>query len=137
VSEFLKIIAASAPRVTLTGGTISDSELLIAAYAGVRVDSDGNVYAVAVPSTAQISTATDWIRPAALASGSYEARATVNSGALSGGTTGSWLALSSDREWYCEQLITGTKTANITIEIRISGSVLTSGVYDLTATTII
>lgn len=54
------------------------------------------------------------------ASSAYECRATLNSGTLSSGTTGSWLALSSSREWTCVDSISDASPveANLTIEIR-------------------
>ena len=66
----------------------------------------------------------DWISPKAFAPGAYECRATLNSGTLSSGTTGSWLALTSTRTWTCAN----TASANLTIEIRNgSGTTVASG----------
>ena len=56
----------------------------------------------------------DWVSPKAFAPGAYECRATLNSGTLLTGTTGSWLALTSTRTWTCAN----TASANLTIEIR-------------------
>lgn len=57
----------------------------------------------------------------------YEARATLNSGSLSSGTTGSWLGLGTTRSWTCTASIGAggghTETnANLTIEIRSAAS---------------
>jgi len=56
----------------------------------------------------------DWIDPKDEAPGAYEVRATLNSGSLNSGTTGSWLALTSTRTWTCSS----TLEANLTVEIR-------------------
>lgn len=63
----------------------------------------------------------NWVTPTGSAGAAYEARATVTSGALTSGTTGSWLALSTTREWECYATYTGgvvVETATITVEIR-------------------
>lgn len=52
------------------------------------------------------------------ASSDYEVRATVNSGAVSSGTTGSWLSLSSSQSWGRTRLAIGVSTVDLTIEIR-------------------
>ena len=75
----------------------------------------------------------DWVLPNGNAS-LYEARATLNSGTLSSGTTGSWLALSSTRTWTVTRSIVGVSTANLTIEIRRIGSttILATAPVDMT-----
>ena len=80
----------------------------------------------------------DWIIPKGAAGGDYEVRATVNSGSVTGDTTGSWLALSSDRSWLVTRTDdgAGTDSANLTIEIRRAQdqAVLGSAVIILNAT---
>lgn len=44
-------------------------------------------------------------------------RVTVTAGALTSGTTGSWLALTTDREYRIDQTISGTYTASLTVDI--------------------
>jgi hypothetical protein len=69
--------------------------------------------------------------------GSYEVRATLNSGSLAGGSsaTGSWLALSSARSWTVTQVALGNQSANLTIEIRPNaGAVADSCTINLSAT---
>lgn len=76
-----------------------------------------------------------WVTPASGFS-NYEARATVDSGALTGGSaTGSWLSLGTTRAWTCGATAPAIATAQITVEIRDAGSlqVLTSAVITLTA----
>jgi hypothetical protein len=127
--------ASPAPGVvTLSGGIVSDVVAAPdSAFAGLRIDADGNVYAVASSGTSQIDTATDWVRPTSVASGSFEVRATLNSGSVTG-TVGSWESLSTDRTWSVAAAAPGTQAANVTIEIRYgSGPVLASGTYDISA----
>ena len=52
----------------------------------------------------------------------YECRATIVSGTLSSGTTGSWLALSSNRAWAVTRVSLGTKTCTIDVEIGLVGT---------------
>lgn len=77
----------------------------------------------------------DWITPKSAASAGYEVYATLNSGSLTGGTTGSWLALSSNRSWNVNQSTTGIKTAVIGLQIRKTGTttVLASATITLEA----
>lgn len=55
-------------------------------------------------------------------------RVTVTAGALTSGTTGSWLALTTDREYRIDQTVSGTYTADLTVDI----STPTSGANSLT-----
>lgn len=60
----------------------------------------------------------DWITPTTGAS-SYFVRATLNGGSLASGTTGTWLALTSDQSWSVLRLDNnpGSQVANLTIAI--------------------
>lgn len=60
-----------------------------------------------------------WVTPTS-ASSLFEARITITSGALTGGSgTGTWLALSTTRNWYIENSSSGTiEQCVFTIEIR-------------------
>ena len=51
-------------------------------------------------------------------SSSYEVQATVTSGTLTSGTTGSYLALSSSRTWSVVRSTLGTSDATISVTIR-------------------
>lgn len=75
----------------------------------------------------------DWVIPNGNAS-LYEVRATLNSGTLSSGTTGSWLALTSTRTWTVTRSVIGVSTANLTIEIRRIGgtTILATAPVDMT-----
>lgn len=70
------------------------------------------------------------------AAGDYEVRATLDSGTLTSGTTGSWLACSTTRTWVRTRTANGTSSAQLTIEIRrVSDSVVVgTGVWTLDAT---
>lgn len=83
--------------------------------AGYRLNTSGIVESLV---QAAYTTLETWLLLGA--SSAYECRATLNSGALSSGTTGSWLALSSSREWTCvDSIVDGSPAqANLTMEIR-------------------
>lgn len=59
----------------------------------------------------------DWITPQTNMAG-YECRATVTTGALTGGTTGAWQSLSTSRTWSRAQTSVGTSQCVFTLEIR-------------------
>lgn len=67
----------------------------------------------------------------------YDVRATLNSGALTSGTTGSWLNLGTTRAWNVTRTsnVPGTDSANLTIEIRLtaSGTVVATATVVFTA----
>lgn len=130
-SSFLR---AGGTKVQLSNQSVSD------VGAGSRgasysLQSDGDVEGVAGVSTVVFP---PWVVPKNLAGGNYECRATLNSGSLGSGTTGSWLALSSTRTWAVATSSPGTQSANLTIEIRLAstGVVLTSATITLNSTTI-
>ena len=76
----------------------------------------------------------NWIDPQFVMS-DYEARATLTAGALTNGTTGSWLNLGTSRQWDVERSSLGTNSATLTMEIRpVGGSVVTSATITLSAT---
>jgi hypothetical protein len=100
-------IAGGAPTFTVAAGTYTDPVFGDGSYS---LESDGDI----VVNTSIPSDVGDWISPKGRAPGAYEARATLNSGTLSTGTTGSWLALTSTRTWTCAN----TASANLTIDIR-------------------
>lgn len=59
----------------------------------------------------------DWVIPNGSAS-LYEVRATLNSGAVTTGTTGSFLSLGTTRTWTVTRTTAGISAANLTIDIR-------------------
>lgn len=68
----------------------------------------------------------------------YDVFATLNSGALTSGTTGSWLNLGTTRSWNVTRSgVVGISTANLTIQVRSATSlvVLATVTVDITAET--
>ena len=62
----------------------------------------------------------NWVVPNGSAS-LYEVRATVTSGAVTSGTTGSWLSLGTTREWTLTRDTVGNSAVSLTIDIRLIG----------------
>jgi hypothetical protein len=98
--------------VTAASETIRPAAAPVASY---RLASDGDIDHTSGTNT--ISDAGDWITPKTNMA-LYECRATMISGTLTSGTTGSWMALSSDRTWTLTRTADGTSTASFTLEIR-------------------
>ena len=106
-------------RITLTDQTYTNATGGgLPATVGYTIDADGNVYDQSSVLLEQ------WCAPAAL-SGDYEVRATISSGTLTSGTTGSWLALSTDRTWSKTVESPATGTCVFTVEIRRIGTTTT------------
>lgn len=70
-----------------------------------------------------------WLSPQ-VGMGQFEVRATLVSGSLTTGTTGSWLNLGTTRTWTVSRSGEGVSAAVLTIEIRLASS----GVVQDTAT---
>lgn len=117
-------------RIGIGDENIADSRGSGAAVAGYRLNTSGVIESRLGAAYATIG---QWL--ALGSAGDYECFVTVNSGTLTLGTSGSWLALSSSCEWYVSQATVGVKTANITVQIRraSSGTVLDSATIDLEA----
>lgn len=114
------------PELNMVGGLYdssvvdpADAACFLNLYTGGTMDCGGVVQS--------------WIVPNSLASGSYEVRATVTSGTLSGGTTGTWLALSSSRQWWRERTTPGVSSCTLLIEIRTEGVTVYSDSFTLQA----
>lgn len=75
----------------------------------------------------------EWISPTSAAPGLYEVKAEILSGSGVSGTIGSWLALTSNRQWSVGLGAPGYASAVIEISIRLSGVVLTTCTVTLTA----
>lgn len=127
------LVANTADVVTLVGGTISD-EVTSPTTCDVEYQlTNGGLEKYALTSGGFV-TLGSWVIPTANA-GNYEVRATLNSGSLTSGTTGSWLALSTTRTWVRQRIAIGSSSANLTIEVRRAsdGLVMASKTVDLTA----
>jgi hypothetical protein len=119
--------------ITLFGVAVSAIGSGGAQTATYTLESDGDVI-IATTVDGSLD-AGDWISPKASAPSDYEVRATLNSGTLTSGTTGSWLALSSNRSWTLTRVVVGVADqVDLTIEIRKgSGAVLASASVTLDA----
>lgn len=115
------IVAALAPLASAAAGdyiglvntTATDTNHGGTASASIAVNSTGTVTGTNVSTY-------DWVLPHANA-GNYEIRATIFSGTLTSGTTGTWLALSASRTWNKQS--TGTDaTCVLTMELRIAAT---------------
>lgn len=82
--------------------------------------------------------ANEWVVPRSATVGDdYEMRMTVNSGnSPTTGTTGVWLALTSDRNYTLVRTVAGTSTGNWTLEIRRASDsvVVADTTFDISAT---
>lgn len=124
--------AMGGDRISLSGVAVSSvgSGTQTATY---TLESDGDVVTATTPGGS--IDAGDWIDPKANAPSDYEVRATLNSGTLTSGTTGSWLALTSNRSWTLTRVTVGAANqVQLTIEIRKgSGAALASATVTLDA----
>lgn len=117
-----KLFIGGAPTISVGAGTYMPSGNVSGGY---KLEADGDIMARTGATTVYVDNG-DWCVPKSKALGSgYQVRATLNSGSLSTGTTGTWLALTSDREWTVGQY----DTANLTIDIRnAGGTIVATGV---------
>lgn len=98
--------------VTLNNASVS-SFGLGTRTAGWKIDADGYVYTLKQASYTQKN---QWTADAVA---NYEVRATLDEGVVATGTTGSWLACSSDREWTVEETY-----AYLTVEVRSAATLI-------------
>lgn len=127
----LMLIAAgdvSSGTVSIADLTASDEQVSGSASATYTLSSDGTLAATGYSDI-------NWITPR-VGMGLYEVRATVQSGSLTGGTTGTWLALDTSRSWSRIRTSTGSSSCSLLIEIRRAsdGTVVDSATIILIAT---
>jgi len=93
------------------------------AYAYYFLTAGGQVEQSTDPGGINPTNLEQWCTPTSAAS-NYEARVTVTSGALTGGSgAGTWLALSSTRNWYVSESVSGsTNICDFLVEIRRTGT---------------
>jgi hypothetical protein len=104
--------------VTLNNASVS-SFGLGTRTAGWKIDADGYVYTRKQASYTQQN---QWTADAVA---NYEVRATLDGGVVATGTTGSWLACSSDREWTVEEtVVDNTSYAYLTVEVRSAATLI-------------
>lgn len=101
------------------------------ATAAYQLDSIGRIFRVVNGSATQIG---NWVIPALEAS-NYEVYATGTEGFITGSPLGSWLALSSTRQWTVTQGTYGERSDILIVEIRKIGTttVLDTATIGLTA----
>ena len=127
---------------TLSGAGGSGSTIVVLANAAVDDTNSGSAeasYSLTnagdVFGTTTLNGAVDigdWISPKSAAPGSYEARADVVFGSVTGAATGSWLALTTTRTWTLSSSSPGFASARLTVSIRLGGTTLTTATVDLT-----
>lgn len=132
-------VAAGGITITLAGGGVFKLALEpVDAWAGWRIERDGDVGRLRSTSGSPYSDVANWADPVTADVGdAYEVRLTVNSGiSPSGQAVNSWLALTSDRSWYLVQTFEGSKSNNCTIQIRDAATqtVQDSGTYTMSVT---
>ncbi len=122
--------------ITVSGEVISHTSLGTAT-AGIRFNTDGTVDKLVGSTYTQIDASTDWLRPVGFAPGDYEVRLESNSGDAFdvGPAVGTWVALTSAREWKQVRATNGTDTNTAVFGIRkgSSGSAEDTGSFDFTA----
>lgn len=126
-------MGAGGPVIAITNRSISHtSGGILPASATYTLGSDGVVYRQTGSSPA-VALET-WDNQSATV-GNYEAKVTVTSGALTSGTTGSWVSLGSSKSWDLSISAGGYDQCVFTVEIRLasSGVVLDSATITLTA----
>lgn len=121
--------------ITISNQSISDLDAS-AAYAYYFLTAGGQVEQSTSAGGTSPTNLEQWCTPTSQAS-NYEALITVTSGVLSGGSgTGTWLALSTTRNWYVEEFTSGnTNICTFTVQIRRIGTatVLDTATIDLEA----
>lgn len=129
----MMLLGTGGPTVELAGAIVSDFTTdPDDAHVGYRLNSTG-VEQQANGDPLSYTDIGDWLISGS--AGDYEVRATLNSGTLTTGTTGSFQVLSTTRAWTVQRTIVGIGSANLTIEIRRVGTttILASASVILTA----
>lgn len=119
--------------VSIEDQTVAQTEFSpTPATVSYQLQGDGDVEATAGGSPFPLGT---WITPTSSAGAAYEVRATIVSGSLTSGTTGTWQALNANRTWTLTRFSVGLSETILTIEIRRAsdGAVLTSATITLQA----
>ena len=127
----MMLLGAGGAKVTLTDLSVNAILTASPATAGYRLNTNGKVYSL---ENATYFEYENWVVPNSAASG-FEALATIVSGTLTAGSsaTGSWLALSSTREWFITTLNPPyTKTTSLTVQIRQIGTATTLATSNVT-----
>ena len=107
------------------GATVNFNDAVVTAAgvpsqsAGYRINTNGFVYQVVNGVDTSLG---QWVTPSS-AGGNYEVYATLVSGTLSSGTTGSWVATSGTPLWTRVAVISGTiNTVELVMDVRATGT---------------
>lgn len=129
--EFFTSMVVAITHAAATAFTTSPAT----ATARYQLDAAGTVSATQALSA--LAVRGEWINPNSEASGSFECRATLLTGTISG-TFGTWQTLDSNRQWTMVALSgNGVQNATMTLEIRRAGVVLTTSTISFTAESIV
>jgi hypothetical protein len=102
-----------------------------AATATYQVNSNGSDYETVNTSTTVL---TQWVTPAYVG-GNYEVYATLSSGTLNSGTTGSWVATSGSLSWtVIKGGSSGTNSAVLAMQVRAVGTTTVLDTWNITLT---
>lgn len=116
MSTMSAVLSTAAAAVGLVNpGTQTYSSFVFngTATSGIRIATDGKVYEL---TGAGASEAAIWLRSGTASV--YEVRYTVVSGTIDSGTTGVYLAISTDRDVSIQTEFEETDTAQLTVHIR-------------------
>lgn len=112
-------IGASGSLVSLQNASVSSAGSgATIRTAGWKIDADSYVYTL---KQATYTQRYQWTNGAVA---DYQVRATLDSGTLTTGTAGSWLACSSDREWTVQAGSGASVFAYLTIEVRSASTLI-------------
>lgn len=104
-----------------------EASIVATGLAGVRINTDGTIDKNLDSTYSQIDAGTDWVIPNSAAGSLFEVRCTLDSGSLLvDAGTGTWLAMSTNREWGTDS------SATITLALRFAGGpIIDTGQYVL------
>ena len=115
----MALLGSAGTRVNFVNQTILAARSGSPASALYKIDNDGFDYKNV---NGTLTSLTNWVIPASAGS-DYEVFATLVTGGLSSGTTGSWVATSSDPSWSCIAAIVGTSVfATLDFQVRAIGT---------------
>lgn len=126
--------AGAANFINISNRTISDLGLAASASASFNLRNDGHA-AYSTLNSGSGDFPFEWMNPppGSPPVGNYEVLATLQSGSISSGVTGSWVSLSSSRAWAVFIGSPGSQNAQLLIQIRL----VSSGVVMAQATIIL
>lgn len=132
MSGALAVVGASQPRIAVSNVTItSNTTDPVSGSAQYTLNTTGDIERfTTLGGTVDIG---DWITPKGANKTPYTVRATVTAGALSSGTTGSDLALTSSQTWAVNQVGLGNNSATFTVDIKRGSTIVDTASITLNA----